>query len=270
MLHAFKLFFITLSICLLTACGGGSSSSDNQDTVDMTDGETGGTTDGDTADTSDDDTDNSAGGDTGGSNGDDTSGGDNGNSTANIQPITPLTSTASASFMGNTITGSAGSSGDINAGIETTQVGSPELKLSLTNASMNVVDLKRTLAINATCENGLEANGVLRTDYLTGIETGSVSSNDSSAIETLSCSSTYDVVLPTTIASEESIITLLIEYGEDDPVSTTCPDDTDAEDVIEQPDNVSCDITFLYNYVITDDSGTKHLISTKQEFSTSQ
>jgi len=223
--NSLKPLFLALSISFLTACGGGGGGDDTSGTG----GETGGT------------------------------GGDNGGSTSNIQPLTPLTSSGSSTLLGNTFSGSAGSNGDINAVIETGD-GFPELKLSLNNPSMNVVNVQRTVAINGECENGDGGTGVLKTNYLTGVETLTGSDGSTS----LSCTNTYATVLPTTIAGEQSIIALLIEYGEGDPISTTCPSDISDEDIVELPDDVSCTTEILSNYEVTDDNGTKHLISTKQ------
>ena len=281
-----KLFIsltLIMSFGLLTACGGGGGSDNSTDTATDTPADTGTDTPADTgtdtpADTGTDtpadtgtDTPADTGTDTPADTGTDTptdtgSGTGTQTPTNGVIPIVPLTSEGTLE-LGNdgSLLSEAGSQGLIISEITEETFGEftiPSVSRSLAPGvpSLNIENVQRTQVLDFDCSSIGPVESTVMTNFSTGIENASGSADGQS----LSCTTTYEVILPMTISTPESIESLLVEYGGDTSsptvLSTTCPtgndDSLDVDPAIEQ-----CNGTVLTNYTITDDSGVEHKIS---------
>ncbi len=237
---------LALSISLLSACGGGSSNSNNSSATD---------------------------GGSGSSNNSGSTGG-----TAGVNPITPLTSSKSQTYTvqgkNRTSTLESGFDGSIEAKTESKTFNGTDFviqTIQLANGipSLNVADLQKTEAIDITCDNGISGKLTRSYDY----SSGNVVTSGTSSRGNISCTSTFQSILPTTITDETSIDILLQNWGDDDNlnngmqsgiISSTCPQDNSSDELNNlDPTVVACTGSVLTNYTVTDDNNGIHKLSTK-------
>ncbi len=246
--NTFRSFLHSLLVALLTvallSCGGGGSSDDSDTTPSGSD-------------------DNSSSGD--GSNGDSSDSGTSSNP-ADIDPVTPLGNSQSQSIPGvGTITMQSGSDGALEVDAQTQSI-----QLVNGTPSMNVVEVNRVQAIDMSCDNGDSIHGSMTSVYSTGVVSLSGEVNGQS----ITCSSTFNSILPITIATVAEVEALLEDWGDDllgddaansGFISTTCPSTVDDADI--EPFTNSCDGSILENYTVTDDQGGVHKLSRRYTFS---
>lgn len=193
---------------------------------------------------------------------DDNSSGDDSSSggAAGVDPIATLGSPVT--LAGFTI--ESGSEGDIEFVNQEFQLSTP---------SMHVADVQRVFAVDLSCINGDDVNGVITSNFSTGVVGFDAVINGQSE----SCTSNFQPKFPpsVTIATVQDIADLLLEWGTDflgdeaaqsGFISTNCPSSVDAD--IDTSTN-SCDGSFLANYTVTDDQGGIHKLSTKFTYTSS-
>ena len=216
-----------------------------------------------------------------------------------VAPITPLTTsrTSTLDLLGLQIalTGEGGSDGDIEVvvngdsgaaiaiiplAVETDpgdiESAFPKLQLKNGVPSINIKDVKRTLAVEFTCKNGTSLNGTATADFVSGVVNFSGMVNGQS----LSCTSNFQSVLETTVPGMFSISELLDDWGSDDDLnrpfeetgllSTNCPQDGDGLDDFDNFNFFAenCSGSLLTNYAVTDTSDVVHKATTKITSST--
>ncbi len=195
------------------------------------------------------------------------SGGGTGVGVAGVNPVTPLTSSVTLPNGGlGEFTIESGFDGAIEFVNQSFQLsnGTPPIK---------VVAVQRVQAADFSCSDGTNVNGALSSDFLTGVVNLDAVLNS----QNVSCTSTFQSILPVTISDGQSIDGLLENWGDDfDPanaaqsglISTTCPSSVN-DDLDIDPFTTSCNGSFLTNYTVTDDAGGTHKLSTKFTFSAS-
>lgn len=235
-MNKYTLLGLAVSTLLLTGCGGGGNSSDE----DTGTGDTG----------------------TG-----DTGAGDTGTTST---PIAQLTCSDASLFGGRTTTLQSGNQGDIEYNCRFPNLDEPTgLQFNLASGipSLNIVDIQKTAYIDISCTNDGSGTGTTTYNYTTGRVVRSGTFNGQS----LSCTSTFSSPLEKTVTDNDSMADLFQEWGTDTErqnagetglLNTTCPQgDDDISDInlVTQ----ACTGFFLENYTIKDDSGKTHTLSTK-------
>lgn len=202
--------------------------------------------------------------------------------THGVDPLTPITSSPSTiSVSGSEFALSSdsiidltfinGFDGDIS--FDTTNLLTLfDSNFILANASMNITNIKRTSAADLSCTDGT----TIKITEIANFESGVVETTGSVNGDTLSCTSNFATVLPSTLINNPvDANNLLIGWGSDDDtinaaqtglLSTTCPQN-DALDNLT-PLMSGCTGSILENYSVTDDNFTTHNLSKKVTLST--
>lgn len=209
-----------------------------------------------------------------------------------VEPVTPLTISKNSTFdlLGRQIslTGEGGSDGDIEVVVGGTTPPSlrlalesdpgdfennfPQLQLKEGVPSISVKAVQRTMAIDFSCDDGTGIRSSTSSDFVTGV----VNSQGVVDGANLSCTSTFQSVLPTTIPGMFTVKGLLEDWGTDDDkskpieetglISTTCPQDGSGFDD-NNPFFENCSGSILTNYRVTDSSDRVHNAASKITFS---
>ncbi len=220
------------SIALLSACGGGGTDSDNTNNND------------------DFNTDPTP-----------FSGGVNG-----LDPVAKLTinKLRSVQVASRTVlyTSEGGYDGDIHYVTQNYTNGTSNEVFLLANniSSLTIKDVQREKSADYTCNDGSSIRVKIYSDFSSGVvkTTGTHNKQD------ISCQSTFDSLLPTTVFDRDSITGLLLGWGS----SYSTAAYSNCSHQIEDMNGFSKDCIGeeLVNYTITDDTGEKHKLTTKVSF----
>ena len=223
---------VTSALVLLTACGGGSDEPDGGGTTDG-----GGTIDG------------------GGT-------GDDGTSVNGVSPITPFTESISRTFTiagtERTYTYETGYDGNISSDLS---LGYFSSKLEGID-ELVINDAHTKISVDYSCTNGDSVKATVDEDFSTGkvVYSGTVNGTP------VSCTDTYDSPLPHTITAADDVVDFIDDWTDDDPISSTCPDDLDDEVDTPFDGSTSCTGSYLTNTTIEDNLNKTHKISQKISF----
>jgi len=187
-----------------------------------------------------------------------------------ITPITPLTSSQSVTNTSGpvTIIYESGFDGDIEAISNPVESGptafydqSIQFKAEITSMTINQVE--RETGVDVSCQNGDNSYSTKIANFETGVVFDTGTRNG----QLLSCTSIYESPLPAIVGNgEKELEGFIADWATDRPqgnaLSTNCPVN---DDVIGAG---GCTINLLTNYLITDDTGKQHKISTRLIYDT--